>query len=153
MNTKQRFFEKISIYQHQAINLPQRQTQMSAGYDFEAAQNCEIPSQTVVLVPTGIKASFPQDEVLLIYIRSSIPLKKKLMMANGVGVIDSDYYHNIKNEGHILIPLYNFSNQTVQITKGERIAQGLFQSVLLSAKEATPLSLREGGFGSTTHKN
>ncbi|RMI88760.1 dUTP diphosphatase [Candidatus Phytoplasma solani] len=151
MNHIQRFFAKVTTYQNQNINLPQRQTKTSAGYDLEAAQNIDIPPQTIKLVPTGIKAFFAPNEVLLIYARSSLSLKKQLMLANGVGVIDSDYYNNPQNEGHIFIPLYNFSSQTVTITKGERIAQGIFQTFNLSTEEKKePSFVRQGGFGSTT---
>ncbi|AGL90231.1 DeoxyUTP pyrophosphatase [Candidatus Phytoplasma australiense] len=153
MSQKKRFFEKITLYQTENINLPQRQTEKSGGYDFEAAQNIEIKPQTVQLVPTGIKAFFSENETLLIYARSSLALKKQLMMANGVGVVDSDYYNNLQNEGHIFIPLYNFSSQTVKIEKGERIAQGIFQPFLLSTNEEKPSFLRKGGFGSTTKNN
>ncbi|WP_349402105.1 deoxyuridine 5'-triphosphate nucleotidohydrolase [Candidatus Phytoplasma solani] len=153
MSKKKRFFEKITFYKNQNINLPQRQTQKSAGYDLEAAQTLEIKPQTIQLVPTGIKSYFPENEVLLIYARSSLPLKKQLMIANGVGVIDSDYYNNSYNEGHIFIPLYNFSSQMVKIVKGERIAQGIFQTFFLITNEENPSFLRQGGFGSTTNKN
>ncbi|WP_374695373.1 hypothetical protein ACEW7V_02805 [Areca yellow leaf disease phytoplasma] len=86
MNKTNRFFKKVSSYQNQGINLPQRQTKFSAGYDFESAQSMEIPPQTVILVPTGIKASFPWNEVLLIYVKVFFALfqKKQLTLANGV---------------------------------------------------------------------
>ncbi|BAD04249.1 MAG: dUTP diphosphatase [Candidatus Phytoplasma asteris] len=149
MNKTNRFFEKVSSYQNQGINLPQRQTKFSAGYDFEAAQSMEIPPQTFILVPTGIKASFPWNEVLLIYVRSSLPLKKQLTLANGVGVVDSDYYNNLQNEGHIFIALYNFSKNPVQVCKGERIAQGIFQPFFQITQEKENNFARKGGFGST----
>ncbi|PEH36171.1 Deoxyuridine 5'-triphosphate nucleotidohydrolase [Candidatus Phytoplasma asteris] len=149
MNKTNRFFEKVSSYQNQGINLPQRQTKFSAGYDFEASQSIEIPPQTVILVPTGIKAYFPCNEVLLIYVRSSLPLKKQLTLANGVGVVDSDYYNNLQNEGHIFIALYNFSKSPVQVFKGERIAQGIFQTFFQITQEKENNFYRKGGFGST----
>ncbi|MDW3617580.1 MAG: dUTP diphosphatase [Candidatus Phytoplasma pruni] len=152
-NKKKCVFEVVSAFQNQQINLPQRQTNYSAGYDLEAAENMEIPSQQVVLVPTGVKASFPNHQVLLIYVRSSLPLKKGLMLANNVGVIDSDYYNNEKNEGHIFIPLYNFSDQTVIIEKHERIAQGLFQDFYVTDDDhAKTKKTRKSGFGSTNEK-
>jgi dUTP pyrophosphatase len=148
---KKFFFEIIKEFQKENINLPKRQTNFSAGYDFESAKEIFIKPQQIVLVPTGIKAFFEKNKVLLIYARSSLSLKKKLMLANGVGVIDSDYYNNKKNEGHILIPLYNFSNKIVIIYKKERIAQGILQKNYFTDNddEHKNPKKREHGFGST----
>jgi dUTP pyrophosphatase len=149
-NKKKCFFEVISSFKEKKINLPQRQTNYSAGYDLEAAEQVEIYPQKISLIPTGVKASFPNNQVLLIYVRSSLPLKKGLMLANNVGVIDSDYYNNKKNEGHIFIALYNFSDKTVQIEKHERIAQGIFQNFYLTYDDNTEKKKkRKSGFGST----
>ncbi|MDV3196946.1 MAG: dUTP diphosphatase, partial [Pigeon pea little leaf phytoplasma] len=60
-----------------------------------------------------------------------------------------DYYNNSENEGHILISLYNFSNQTVIIDKNERIAQGIFQNFLLTKNDNNESKIRKNGFGST----
>ncbi|MDV3170521.1 MAG: dUTP diphosphatase, partial [Candidatus Phytoplasma australasiaticum] len=119
------FFEVVSYYKKNNIQLPQRQTQYSAGYDLAAAIEINIPPQQIAIIPTGLKVFLPSNQVLLIYARSSLFIKKKLMLTNNVGVIDSDYYNNIENEGHILIPLYNFSNQIITIHNNERIAQGI----------------------------
>ncbi|MDV3205397.1 MAG: dUTP diphosphatase [Weeping tea tree witches'-broom phytoplasma] len=153
MNQKNIFFEIINIYKNKNINLPQRQTCFSAGYDFAAAEDKGIKPYQIVLIPTGIKAFFPKNKVLLIYARSSLSIKKKLMLANHVGVIDSDYYNNIQNEGHILIPLYNFSNETSYIFKNERIAQGIFQNFYLTDNDQVVHNKKRiNGFGSTSQK-
>ena len=90
------------------------------------------------------------DEVLLIYIRSSTALKKRLMLMNSVGVIDADYYGNAENEGHIYIPLYNYGKESVHIAAGERIAQGIFTHYLTVDGDAAGRgTVRAGGFGST----
>ena len=103
------------------------------------------------LVPTGIKAKMPSDEMLLLYNRSSNPLKRFLLLANGVGVVDSDYYNNEGNEGHIQFQFLNFGPKPITIKKGERIGQGIFQKFLLTTDcEITHSGdLRLGGFGST----
>ncbi|MDV3162640.1 MAG: dUTP diphosphatase, partial [Candidatus Phytoplasma australasiaticum] len=111
------FFEVVSYYKKNNIQLPQRQTQYSAGYDLAAAIEINIPPQQIAIIPTGLKVFLPSNQDLLIYARSSLFINKKLMLTNNVGVIDSDYYNNIENEGHILIPLYNFSNQIITIHK------------------------------------
>ncbi|MCG3566516.1 MAG: dUTP diphosphatase [Sweet potato little leaf phytoplasma] len=143
------FFEVVSYYKKNNIQLPQRQTQYSAGYDLAAAIEINIPPQQIAIIPTGLKVFLPSNQVLLIYARSSLFIKKKLMLTNNVGVIDSDYYNNIENEGHILIPLYNFSNQIITIHKNERIAQGILQNFLLTKNDNNENQIRKNGFGST----
>jgi len=88
--------------------------------------------------------------VLLVYIRSSAAFKKHLMLMNGVGVIDADYYGNAENEGHILIPIFNYGAEAVRIAAGERIAQGVFTTYLtVDGDRAGSGTARTGGFGST----
>lgn len=101
------------------------------------------------LVPTGIKADMNSDEVLELYLRSSISLKKGLVMANSVGIIDSDYYNNIGNEGHIHFMVFNLGFQKVVIEKGDRIGQGVFKKFLLTEDDQATGN-RNGGFGSTS---
>ncbi|MDO8059290.1 dUTP diphosphatase ['Crotalaria aegyptiaca' phytoplasma] len=143
------FFEVVSYYKKNNIQIPKRQTQYSAGYDLASAIETKILPQQLVIIPTGLKVFLPTNQVLLIYSRSSLFIKKKLMLTNNVGVIDSDYYNNSENEGHILISLYNFSNQTVTINKNERIAQGIFQNFLLVQNDNNENKIRKNGFGST----
>lgn len=100
------------------------------------------------LVPTGIKVKMPRDNMLLLYNRSSNPLKRDLVLANGVGVIDSDYYNNENNEGEILGSFYNFGIRNYHIKKGDRIMQGIFQNYALVDDDDT-IDERKGGFGST----
>lgn len=152
-----RGFEVCSGFEN--INLPVRSTKNSAGYDFEIAEDTVIPSlwkQVLggaenikpTLVKTGIKAYMADDEVLYLYNRSSNPLKKGLVMANSVGVIDSDYYNNHDNEGQISFAFFNYFPFDVLIKKGERIGQGVFQK-FLKADGDNADGMRTGGFGST----
>ncbi|GAV21636.1 dUTP diphosphatase [Carboxydothermus pertinax] len=143
-----RGFEVVSFYAEKNINLPRRKTRASAGYDLEAAIDVEINPGEVKLVPTGLKAFMPEDEVLLIYIRSSLAVKRGLLLANGVGVVDADYYNNPENEGHILVPLFNPQGKPVAIKKGERIAQGIFTKYQKTYDDEA-YDVRTGGFGST----
>ena len=101
-----------------------------------------------VLVPTGIKAYMGEDEYLQLANRSSNPLKRFLILANGVGIIDSDYYNNPDNEGHIMFQFINFGLTDVTIKKGERIGQGLFLPFLKADQDVTNAA-RQGGFGSS----
>ncbi|MBF0780454.1 MULTISPECIES: dUTP diphosphatase [unclassified Granulicatella] len=101
-----------------------------------------------VLVPTGIKAYMQEDEYLQLTNRSSNPLKHFLVLTNGVGVVDADYYNNADNEGHIYFQLSNFGLRDKVIKKGERIGQGIFVPFLKADNDDTT-SLRSGGFGSS----
>ena len=101
------------------------------------------------LVPTGIKAYMGSDEYLLLADRSSGPLKRGLVLPNGIGVIDSDYYNNDNNEGEIFVQLLNFSLFDQVIKKGEKIGQGIFMPYLTADEEETPQAKRAGGFGSS----
>lgn len=134
------------------INLPIRKTKYSAGYDFEAAEDTLIPvfkqGDNPTLVKTGVKAYMQDDEVLLLYNRSSNPKKKKLVLANGVGVIDKDYYGNPDNDGEIMFAFYNIGNEDILIKKGEAIGQGVFQKYLITDNDNAD-GERIGGFGST----
>lgn len=134
------------------INLPIRKTKYSAGYDIEAAEDTIIPAYKSgikpTLVKTGVKALMQDDEVLLLYNRSSNPKKKNLILANGVGVIDKDYYGNPDNDGEIMFAFYNIGNEDITIKKGEAIGQGIFQKYLITDNDNST-GERIGGFGST----
>ena len=169
---KTRGFEIVSTYADKDIALPQRATHHAAGYDFEAAEEVVIPSiwkaglmngiqaltakdvQKAIkptLVPTGIKSYMGKDEYLQLTNRSSNPLKRFLLLTNGVGVIDSDYYNNENNEGHIMFQFLNFGYEDVVIEKGERIGQGIFKPFLLADDDQVEAE-RTGGFGSSGQK-
>lgn len=148
-----RKFEKITGYDEAII--PERQTKNAAGYDFCAYEDTIIPPlfengvfNKPVLVPTGIKACFENDEVLVLANRSSNPLKNRLILANGIGVIDSDYYNNEGNEGHIMFQFINLSTEPITLKKGDRIGQGMFQKFLKTDDDNVDKE-RIGGFGST----
>ena len=101
-----------------------------------------------VLVPTGVKAYMGEEEVLVLANRSSNPLKQNLILSNGIGVIDADYYGNEDNDGHIMGQFINFGAKTVWIKKGDRIFQGMFQPFLLADNDVAG-GKRVGGHGST----
>ena len=140
---KIRGFEVVKGFEDKEINLPERKTKYSAGYDIEAAEDVIIPS-----FKKGIKVYMPDDEVVLLYNRSSNPKKKGLIMANSVGVIDKDYYGNPDNDGHIMFAFYNIKEEDIEIKKGEAIGQALFQKYLITDDDKAE-GKRMGGFGST----
>ena len=149
---KVRGFEIAKGFENEGINLPVRKTKYSAGYDFEAAEDVTIPSfkkgTNPVLIKTGIKAYMQDDEVLMLYNRSSNPKKKGLILANSVGVVDKDYYGNPDNDGHIMFAFYNIKDEDVTIKKGEAIGQGVFQKYFVTDDDSAE-GERMGGFGST----
>ncbi|MBP0725884.1 dUTPase [Bacillus sp. RG28] len=145
---KIRGFEVAKGFEELKPNLPKRSTQFAAGYDFECVEEVVIKPNEIKLVPTGIKAYMQRDEYLGLYLRSSIPLKKGLMKGNSVGIVDSDYYSNPSNDGHIMFQVINVSNQPVVIEKGERIGQGIFQKFFLTDDDIAG-GERTSGFGST----
>ena len=106
-----RGFERIKEYEESDIPIPKRATKASAGYDFCAIEDVVIEPHTTAVIKTGIKSYFMPDEVLMIVPRSSIGIKRNLIMPNNVAIIDSDYYNNPDNEGHIFIPLHNLGNE------------------------------------------
>ena len=169
-------FEIVSEYKEKDINLPQRATSGSAGYDIEAAENIIIPSifreihkygfavldlenvknkikksKLRVMVPTGLKVELDEDMYLAIHPRSGIASNCLLLLANQTGIIDSDYYNNPDNEGHIFIPLINISPFDIQIKKGDKIAQGIISYYHKTDIEESYHTIihRLGGFGST----
>lgn len=145
---RHRGFEVISSFKDKNIKLPVRKTAHSAGYDIEAAESVSVETGALALVATGLKAYMQADEYLGIHIRSSLGIKQRLLLANSQGVIDSDYYNNSDNEGHIIIAILNMGDRTVTINKGDRIAQGIFYRYL-TADEDFAEGTRSGGFGST----
>ena len=102
----------------------------------------------VTLVPTGMKCELAPNQYLELSVRSSCPLKHWLILGNGVGIIDSDYYNNDDNEGHIMFQLINLSPLPIIIKKGEAIGQGIIKTYDITEDDDATGS-REGGFGST----
>ena len=149
---KERGFEIAKGWENKGINLPIRKTKYSAGYDVEAAEDTVVPSfkkgMAPTLVKTGIKAYMKDDEVLMLYNRSSNPKKKGLILSNSVGVVDEDYYGNPDNDGHIMFAFYNIKDEDTVIKKGDAIGQAIFQKYLVTDDDNAE-GERKGGFGST----
>lgn len=104
----------------------------------------------ISLVPTGIKCKMPADYYLQLSVRSSLPLKHWLILGNGVGIIDSDYYNNPDNEGHIYFQLINLLPVPIKIKKGERFGQGVLLPYGVCDTDEQIAAERIGGFGSTS---
>ena len=127
--------------------LPKRATTGSAGYDFKSPVEFTLKPKETIKVPTGIRCKMNEDIVLMIYPRSSLGFKYRLILDNTVGIIDSDYY-NSDNEGHIFIKFTNLGDKVLEIKKGDGIAQGIFLPYYLTTDDEVS-DKRNGGIGST----
>ena len=134
------------------IKLPKRATVGSAGYDFYSPCDFTLAPGQTIKIPTGIRSYIAPGYVLSIYPRSGLGFKYRIQLNNTVGIIDSDYY-NADNEGHIMIKLTNDSNEgkTLEIKKGDGIAQGIFSEYFVTYDDSTD-GVRTGGFGSTSKR-
>lgn len=144
-----RGFEKAHKYEHLDFPLPKRTTKYSAGYDIALIEDLVLPAGKMASGVTGVKAYMQTGEVLKIYPRSSLAKRYHLTLSNGVGIIDKDYYNNPDNDGHIIISLRNFGDTDIMLKKGERVAQGIFETYLICPDEEVVNEKRNGGFGST----
>lgn len=151
---------RYMIVKESKLKFPEVETQqpsctdiLSAGDDFYSKETVTIKPNETYLFWTDVKAHMQNDEVLYIFVRSSVGTKKHLMLANTVGVIDASYFGNEGNDGNIGIALHNYGTKPVVIEKGERIAQGVLQK-FVSMGARNPLSdKRVGGFGSSNEQN
>lgn len=144
-------FEKVKKMENVEIKLPQRSTKNSAGYDFFAIEDVVFPAKKITRIMTGIKCELMPDMVLILTNRSSNPSKKHLILINGVGIVDADYYNNLDNDGEIGFEFYNISDEDVIIKKDEKLGQGLITN-FIKTEDDYVLNLnntRAGGFGST----
>ena len=147
-------FELIKDYQDELNLLPTRATKGSAGYDFKAAKDIVVSNVLTdmpVLVPTGVKCKLERDQVLLLFNRSSNATKRGLIIPNGVGVVDSDYYNNHDNEGQIFGLFSCIGQKSYLIHKGDRIMQGIVIDYHVADNDITT-GMHVDGFGSTGKK-
>lgn len=129
------------------IQLPVRSDPRSAGYDFYSPVDIVIPPNESRLFFTDVKSYMDDDEVLMLYVRSSMG-KKHVAIANGTGIIDASYYDNPDNDGNIGFRLLNLGKEDYIIHRGDRIGQGVFMKYLITDDD-NATGDRCGGFGSS----
>ncbi len=133
------------------LPLPKYHTKGSVGCDLLARLTTEIPPKSLAKIPANVIIQTPPGYMFLIASRGSTAFKKGLMMANGVGVGDQDFWGP---DDEYQIPVYNFTDSTVVVERGERIAQGIFLPIEVAqwqeVEEVT--APNRGMFGSTGHK-
>lgn len=148
-----RYFEAVAAaYRHHpgTPQLPVRATATAAAYDFFSSVNALIKPGSYKTIWTDVRARFPDNEVLILNVRSSMG-EHPVMLANTQGWIDSDYYNNISTGGNIGIMLYNLGTRPYIINVGDRIAQGMFVQYQVADNGNTD-NIRSGGFGSTNQE-
>jgi dUTP pyrophosphatase len=123
-------------------------TDEAAGFDLAAAHDVRVPPGQIVLVRTGLVIQVPTGHFLGIFARSSTPLKRGLMIPNGVGVVDPDY---AGPNDEVMIQVLNFTSAEVQVSRGDRLAQGIvLPAPRVTWQEVTEIGdVTRGGFGST----
>lgn len=122
---------------YESIKIPKRDSDATAGYDICLLNDITIKKGEIIKLPTGLKCFFEKDEVLFLIVRSSMGFKYNIRLCNQVGVIDSDYYNNQDNEGHIWIKIQNEGNKDVNFKKGDAIVQGIFLKYLTTKNDET----------------
>jgi len=130
------------------VPLPSYGTGESAGFDLAAAHDLTIPPRTIALVRTGLVIEVPSGHFLAIFARSSTPLKRGLMVSNGVGVIDPDYSGPTDE---VMIQVLNVTSGDVRVTRGDRLAQGIILPAPRVAWDEVEeiRAVTRGGFGAT----
>src|SRR6478735_1744086 len=130
------------------VPLPTYATEEAAGFDLAASQDVRLAPGQIALVPTGLVIEVPSGHFLAIFARSSTPLKRGLMVANGVGVIDPDYSGP---DDEVMIQVLNVTDAPVEVRRGDRLAQGIIlQSPRVTWQEVNELrAVTRGGFGAT----
>lgn len=142
--------KEFRMFPYSEIKLPTRATNLSAGYDFYSPTDFVLAPKESIILPTDIKAcGMNEDEYLAIHVRSSLGIKKKVMLMNTTGIIDSDYANNPDNAGNIHICLYNYGDWTIEISKGDKIVQGIFSKYYTTIDDKPISESRVGGIGST----
>jgi dUTP pyrophosphatase len=132
---------------HPRATIPTYSTSGSAAFDLAASEDVEIPPGEIRLVGTGLVLAVPDGYFLAIFARSSTPLRRGLVVANGVGVLDSDYRGP---NDEVKVQLLNITTAPVRIQAGERIAQGIVLAApRVDFEEGPAAAPSRGGFGST----
>jgi len=163
---KVRGFEKISFEQfkkdfqflenieeaYNNIRIPVRATKYSVGYDISTPFDFEIKPGEIKLIPTGLKVYFQTDEMFSMYVRCSMGFKHNIRLCNQVGIVESDYYNNEGNEGHLFVKIQNEGDKSVKFSAGDRIVQGIFSKYLVTDDDNVT-NVRKSGIGSTDRKD
>lgn len=134
------------------VKMPRRATVASVAYDFYSPIDYVLMPNETKLIFTNIKFYAEEDEGLFLATSSGMG-KKEVMLAQGIGVIESDYVDNPTNDGNVGFMLFNHGSQPYEIKKGDKLGHAWFQKFLTVDDEIPPTAVRTGGFGSTLKNN
>ncbi|MGE3275374.1 MAG: dUTP diphosphatase [Vicinamibacterales bacterium] len=140
---------RLSIKRHDpTVPLPLPATGGAAAFDQAASETVDVPPHAIRLVGTGLVIGVPPGHFLAIFARSSTPLKRGLMVANGVGVVDADY---CGPTDEVKVQVINVTDEVVTVARGDRIAQGIvLPAPAIEWDEVDEIQApSRGGFGST----
>ena len=132
---------------YEGIQLPARATEGSAGYDFYSPVAFVLHPGESINFPTGVRTHIEEGWVLKLYPRSSLGFKYQTVLANTIGIIDSDYYYS-DNNGHIWVKLVNNGDKDLVVKRGDRVVQGIFEPYGITYGDNVEAQ-RVGGFGSS----
>ena len=138
-------------YDNDNITLPVRATKHSVGYDFYSPIDYILKPKETKLIFTNVKATFNTDEGLILAVTSGMG-KRGVILANGIGLIECDYYGNESNDGNLGFMLHNIGDNDYEIKVGDKIGQGFFFKYYTVDDEPEITNVRKGGFGSTNKK-
>ena len=149
MNIRTREDEVVS-WAEENLSLPKRSTAYAAGYDFMLPVDVLLPPKQRIVVPTFVKVKLDKDKLLEIFPRSSYGIRKGISFPHSACIIDSDYFGNPENDGHILLCLCNSTDAPIYLDKGDRCAQGIIKKFyLVDGDEYGFGKVRTGGIGSS----
>lgn len=149
VDTFDNFYSEDEIEEiYNGIELPERATKYSAGHDIKIPFKKSVQAGCTLKIPTGIRCKMREDNVMLIFPRSSLGIKKGMTITNTVPVIDADYY-NAKNEGHIFICIKNNGSELLVLNQNDAITQAVFVPFGV-ADDGEITTERTGGIGSTS---
>ena len=134
---------------YKVLNKPRRATRRSSGYDIYSPIEFTLEPGQSIVIPLGLKAYMLEDEEVLLFPRSSVGSKFKIRIDNTIGKIDSDYYNNPDNEGHIMLFMTNTGSKVWEVSVGQAIAQASFYKYLTTDTDNPVSEERTGGVGST----
>jgi dUTP pyrophosphatase len=143
------YIMKVRIFMLQAdIPIPKFHTVGSVGFDIAASETVNVSPKDITMIPTGLVIETPPGYALFLVSRSSTPKKFGITPPHGIGLIDQDYSGP---DDEIRILVRNFTDDSVVVSRGDRIAQGVFVRTEQAEFVLSDFSDRKsrGGFGST----
>lgn len=136
-------------YELRGVELPRRATNGSAGYDICTPMDIDLEPEESMVVPTFLKCRIQNGWLLWLVPKSGLGFKYFVRLANTCGIVDEDYYNNVKNEGQIFVKIRNEGDKPLHIDAGKAFCQGIFLPYGVCRGEPMPTEIRAGGFGST----